>query len=264
MQTATAATFAQDNHTRIPSPYRPFPQVRPRLSFHSKQPGHARPARAGESIARVKEKLGALGETLLSWRKPILTALLALAVFATAWYVLSPKGKPALIATSEIKAGEIIHPNSVAVSEQVGSVPPDAAPSPALVVGKRTRVDITKGTVIRTAYTAEEQASQEGRDTLALPVNPEVARLFAKGDILNIYAPTFCEDEAETCPAKLLTEGADVQDVIITEESQWSATQNAILVIGIDAEHTSVVAGVTDSAALTLVKAAPTEDVKPR
>ena len=212
----------------------------------------------------MKEKLGALGEALLSWRKPILTVLLAITVFATAWYVLTPKGSTALVATSDIKAGEIIQPDSITVSEQVGSLPPDAAPSSALVVGKRTRVDIIKGTVIRTAYTAEERESQEGRDTLALPVNPEVARLFAKGDTLNIYAPTYCEDAAETCPATLLTQGADVQDVVITEESQWSATQNAILVIGIDAEDTSMVAGVTDSAALTLVKTPSSGDVKPQ
>ncbi|MDO5049338.1 MAG: SAF domain-containing protein [Actinomycetaceae bacterium] len=208
----------------------------------------------------MKEKLGAVGGAILAWRKPLLVALLAVTVFATIWSVLKPGGYTALVATSDIKAGEIIQVQAVTLDDQLVALPPDAAPQPALVVGKRAKVDILKGTIIRTAYTTEEQQSKEGRDTLALPVNPEVARLFAKGDTLDIYAPTYCPDEGEMCPAKLLTQGAHVHEVIITDESQWSSTQNAVLVIGIDPKHTSVVAGVLDSAALTLVKASQADE----
>ncbi len=135
----------------------------------------------------------------------------------------------------------------------VTGAPPDVAIDPTLVVGLRTSVTIEPETPIRTAYVTTTEQSMEGRDTVALPVSVDVAALFTQGDTLDIYSPATCEDEMHNCPAKLLTQGAIVTKVATPAETQWNAAQTATLVLAIARKDTPVVAGVTDSATITLV-----------
>lgn len=176
------------------------------------------------------------------------------ALFLTLTVVIQPFGDSALVAVKEIPAGEIISEDAVEPRDRLSLVPPDAAKEPDLVVGKRSRVDIEPETIIRTAYVAIAEQSKERRDTVALPVITDVAALFTEGDTLDIYTPSQCADDTQNCPATLLSGNAKVKQVLRPEENQWSTTQTATLILAIDPKDTSVVAGVTDPAAVTIVK----------
>ncbi|MDO5034636.1 MAG: SAF domain-containing protein [Actinomycetaceae bacterium] len=202
----------------------------------------------------MKEKLGLVGSILFKRRKLILITLATLATFLTLAAIIQPFGSPAIIAVKPVNAGEIVEADAVELRERVNTLPPDAVTSADLIVGQRTLVGLEPGTIIRTAYVAAEPEPGSDRDTIALPVSAELAGIFAKGDTLDIYAPTTCDNDTPTCPATRLTQGAQITKIIQPDESQWTVTQSATLFLAIDPKDTNVVAGVTDSAAITLVK----------
>ncbi len=206
-----------------------------------------------EIIDSVKEKLRTVAHWISKKQAVIVITVAAIAVFLTLIAVIQPLGTNAVVATKRIPAGEIITDGDIQMRSNVAGAAPDVANDPALVVGLRTSVTIEPETPIRTAYVATTEQSMEGRDTVALPVSVDVAALFTQGDTLDIYSPATCEDETHSCPAKLLTQGAIVTKVATPAETQWNAAQTATLVLAITRKDTPVVAGVTDSATITLV-----------
>ena len=207
-----------------------------------------------EIIKQVKEKLRNVGHWIIAKKAVIAITVAAIAVFLTLNAVIQPLGTNAVVATKRITAGEIITAQDVEMRSHVAGAPPDVASDPTLVVGLRTSVTIEPEIPIRTAYVTITEQSMEGRDTVALPVVTDVAALFTQGDTLDIYSPATCEDETQNCPARLLTQKAIVTKVAIPAESQWNGAQTATLVLAITRKDTPVVAGVTDSATITLVK----------
>lgn len=206
-----------------------------------------------EIIDSVKEKLRTVAHWISEKQAVIVITVAAIAVFLTLIAVIQPLGTNAVVATKRIPAGEIITDGDIQMRSNVAGAAPDVANDPALVVGLRTSVTIEPETPIRTAYVATTEQSMEGRDTVALPVSVDVAALFTQGDTLDIYSPATCEDETHSCPAKLLTQGAIVTKVATPAETQWNAAQTATLVLAITRKDTPVVAGVMDSATITLV-----------
>ena len=206
-----------------------------------------------EIIDSVKEKLRTVAHWISEKQAVIAITVAAIAVFLTLIAVIQPLGTNAVVATKRIPAGEIITDGDIQMRSNVAGAAPDVANDPSLVVGLRTSVTIEPETPIRTAYVATTEQSMEGRDTVALPVSVDVAALFTQGDTLDIYSPATCEDETHSCPAKLLTQGAIVTKVATPAATQWNATQTATLVLAITRKDTPVVAGVTDSATITLV-----------
>lgn len=206
-----------------------------------------------EIIDSVKEKLRTVAHWISEKQAVIAITVAAIAVFLTLIAVIQSLGTNAVVATKRIPAGEIITDGDIQMRSNVAGAAPDVANDPALVVGLRTSVTIEPEAPIRTAYVATTEQSMEGRDTVALPVSVDVAALFTQGDTLDIYSPATCEDETHSCPAKLLTQGAIVTKVATPAETQWNAAQTATLVLAITRKDTPVVAGVTDSATITLV-----------
>lgn len=204
-------------------------------------------------LVGMKEKVVEVGSTLIAWRFPIITSLIAVAVFATVATVLSVPSAPVLVANSRIAAGEVIDETNTTITQKYPDFASDAATNLSEVKGKRSQVDIEPDTVIRNAYVRDVNVKGK-RDVLALPVSGDVARLFTKGDAIDIYAPADCPPDGPQCPAQILAQNALVEDVISTVDDSWSTSQNATLVVGVKPEDTTLVAGVVDSAALKLVR----------
>ncbi|MDO5720479.1 MAG: SAF domain-containing protein [Actinomycetaceae bacterium] len=177
----------------------------------------------------------------------VLTGLIAATIAAI--FLLTPTHS-AIVTSRNLQAGDIVTADALTRTVSSYHLPPDSAQEINDLVGKRTRVDLPSGTVMRTAYTRPNPENNRSYDTLSLPVQDTTASLLSPGDFIDIYGPGICHDE---CPAQILTQHALVIEVINSQESTWGATQSSAIIIGIDPSDTSVVAGVPDPTTLTIV-----------
>lgn len=178
---------------------------------------------------------------------PFLVGLIAATIAAI---FLLPPTHTAIVVLHDLQAGDIVTSDALTRTVTTQQLPPDPASEMNDLIGKRTLVDLPADTIMRTAYTRQGPQDTDVYNTLSLPVEDTTASLLSPGDFIDIYAPDTCVDE---CPAQILTRHALVIDVITPDESTWGTTQSSAIIIGIEPADTSVVAGVPDPTALTIV-----------
>ncbi|MDO5728773.1 MAG: SAF domain-containing protein [Actinomycetaceae bacterium] len=193
-----------------------------------------------------------IGAGILRYRIALMALCVGVAVALITASILSTPLRPAVVATRQLHAGDIVTADAVVVRATAPLIPPDAVTDTNSLIGQRTLVDIPPGTPVRFAYVRPRAREQRTFDTISLPVNPHTAGLLSNGDYIDIYAPSECEVGSD-CGAVMLTHRALVLDIDLPDDSGWNGAQSASLVIGIDPADTSVVAGVPDPTVLTIV-----------
>lgn len=197
-------------------------------------------------------RLSRLGASIIRHRYVLVSLFAGIAAALIVAALLSTPTHSVVVATHDLRAGDIFSRDNVHLEDSLTYLPPDPVVDTDSLVGKRTLVDLPPGTPVRSAYLPTAAPDRRKLDTISLPVTTNTVSLLSSGDYIDIYAPSECTPGGE-CTAMMLTHRALVKDINIPDESSWHATQSASLVIGIDPADTSVVAGVPDPTILTIV-----------
>lgn len=155
-----------------------------------------------------------------------------------------------------LPAGSILRSEQLQTVALSGSIPTDVVADTALATGQRLRVEAIPGTPLRTAYFAPANGRSTEDQTMLLEVEPALARILARGDLIDIYQNCthfeVKEDLAGPCKAQVLATAVEVVEVQNESSSQWASPQSASLTIKASPNQIKVLAGVSEPRALTI------------